>query len=79
MRQVRVVRGLLVSAGLMVLRRFLVVPRGVLVVFSGLLVMLGGLPWTCAPPDGWEYRGSLGQLSRTAIWGPDEHIVDRSL
>lgn len=39
MGHVRVVRGLLVIAGLMVFRRFPMMPGGVLVVFGGLQVM----------------------------------------
>ena len=39
MRDVRMVRGFLVVAGLMVFRRFPMMVRGVLVVFSGLQVM----------------------------------------
>ena len=39
MGQVRVVSGLLVIAGLMVLRRFPMMPGGMLVVFDGLQVM----------------------------------------
>lgn len=68
-RHVRVVSGLLVRPGLMVLRRFLVMVSGVLEVFSRLLMMFSRLFGHGIPPVSGELPSLIGSKSSLTLSG----------